>query len=55
MSEQQTKQVKLRVGLLPVKIRGTGVVRRADGSIKYDQGAKPGEFNEHLLKEEKQP
>jgi len=28
------------------KLRGKGVVKRADGSIKYDAEAVPGDFNE---------
>ncbi len=28
------------------KMEGTAVVRRADGSVKYDDDAKPGEYHE---------
>lgn len=28
------------------KMKGTAVVRRADGTIKYDEGAEPGKYHE---------
>lgn len=28
------------------KFRGTAIVKRADGSVKYDEGAEPGQFFE---------
>ncbi len=29
-----------------VKMKGTAVVRRSDGSIKYGEGAEPGKYHE---------
>jgi len=31
------------------KIRASFVVQRADGSVKYDPGATPGDYHEHAL------
>jgi hypothetical protein len=33
------------------KFHGTGVVRKADGSIRYDEGAKPGDYHEPKVSE----
>ena len=39
--------------LRATKIEGTAVVRRADGSIKYDQPELAGSYGEQFLKEDK--
>jgi len=35
--------------MLATKIEGTGVVRRADGSVKYDPDAVPGTYGEEHI------
>jgi len=35
--------------MLATKIEGKGVVRRADGTIRYDSGAEPGTYGEEHI------
>jgi len=36
----------MNVNLKKLIIKGTGVVRKADGTIRYDEDAKPGDYHE---------
>lgn len=48
MTPAQQNQILLK----HVKIRGVGVVRDAQGNIKYGPKAQPGDFGEDTLKED---
>ena len=47
--EAMSTKARNNVLMSKVKIKGTGIVRRADGSIKYDDKSKIGTYGEENL------
>jgi len=47
--EKMTPAAVNNLMMIATEIKGTGVVRRADGSIKYDDDAKPGTYGEEFI------
>lgn len=46
LAKMPQKRLNALLALPNIKMHGTGVVRRADGTIKYDDDAKPGIYHE---------
>lgn len=44
--EAMTPEAANNLMMLATEIEGTGVVRKADGTIKYDSDARPGTYGE---------
>ena len=47
--EKMSLEQRQTVFMKQVKIKGKGVVRGADGQIKYDAGARPGNYGEDSI------